>query len=116
MKLSKLTLVELLNNSCKRYPDNLSLNYVQGGQRTYRQMYDDVVSVAKLLISKGIRKGDKVAILSSNMPNWGISQFAIAKIGAVCVPVLPDSVLMILKIFWNTPKQNLYWFPNLCIN
>ena len=32
--------------------------------------------------------GDKVAILSSNMPNWGIAYFAVTFMGAVAVPVL----------------------------
>jgi long-chain acyl-CoA synthetase len=34
-------------------------------------------------------QGDKVAILSASMPNWGIAQFAIAALGAIAVPVLP---------------------------
>jgi long-chain acyl-CoA synthetase len=37
----------------------------------------------------GIRKGDRVAILSGNMPNWCIAYFAITGIGVV-VPILPD--------------------------
>ncbi len=38
----------------------------------------------------GICPGDKVAILSSNMPNWGIAYFSITFMGAIVVPVLPD--------------------------
>jgi len=37
-----------------------------------------------------IHPGDKVAILSTNMPNWGIAYFAITFMGAVVVPILPD--------------------------
>ena len=44
----------------------------------------------KLLASFNIQKGDKVAILSRNMPNWGIAYFAITSIGAIAVPMLPD--------------------------
>ncbi|MSA66676.1 AMP-binding protein, partial [Odoribacter splanchnicus] len=51
--------------------------------------YNEVTSIANYLLSSGIRKGDKIAILSANMPNWGITQFAIARIGAIAVPVLP---------------------------
>ena len=46
--------------------------------------------MAKLLTDLGVKKGDKVAILSTNMPNWGVTFFAIAALGAVVVPILPD--------------------------
>lgn len=89
MILKKLTLPELLKNSCSTFKDNLSLNFVQSGNRTYQDLYNEVLSISRYLIDLGIRPGDKVAILSANMPNWGITQFAIAQIGAISVPVLP---------------------------
>lgn len=89
MTLKKLTLPELLKNSCSKFSKNLSLNFVASGKRTYQDLYNEVVSIANHLIHLGVKKGDKVAILSANMPNWGIAQFAIANIGAVAVPILP---------------------------
>lgn len=89
MLLKKLTLPELLSNSCSKFKNNLALNFVQSGKRTYQDFYNEVISIANYLIKSGIRKGDKVAILSANMPNWGITQFAVAQVGAIAVPVLP---------------------------
>ena len=89
MLLKKLTLPELLFNSCSQFKNNLSLNFVQSGKRTYQDLYNEVISISNYLLASGIRKGDKVAIFSANMPNWGITQFAIAQIGAIAVPVLP---------------------------
>lgn len=89
MVLNKLTLPELLKNSCSQFKNNLSLNFVQSEGRTYQDLYKEVISLSSHLSNLGIRKGDKVAILSANMPHWGITQFAIAQIGAVSVPVLP---------------------------
>lgn len=89
MLLKKLTLPELLSNSCSKFKNNLSLNFVQSGKRTYQDLYNEVISISHYLISSGIRKGDKIAILSANMPNWGITQFAIAQVGAIAVPILP---------------------------
>ncbi|MEG1738260.1 MAG: AMP-binding protein [Odoribacter sp.] len=89
MLLKKLTLPELLSNSCSTFKNNLSLNFVQSGKRTYQDFYNEVISISHYLIDLGIRKGDKVAILSANMPNWGITQFAIAQTGAIAVPILP---------------------------
>lgn len=99
MILNKLTLPELLKNSCAQFRNNLSLNFVQSGQRTYQDFNNEVTSISHHLLNLGIQKGDKVAILSANMPNWGIVQFAIAKIGAVAVPVLPG--------FCSTDIQNI---------
>ena len=59
-------------------------------ERTYSQLEKEVKKAAFQLKSIGISKGDKVAILSTNMPNWGIAYFAIAVTGAVVVPILPD--------------------------
>lgn len=51
------------------------------------EVYRGVVGVARALESWGIRKGDRVAILSENRPEWTITDFAILALGAVTVPV-----------------------------
>lgn len=89
MVLTKLTLPELLINSCSKFKNNLCLNFVQSENRTYQDFYNEVTSIANYLLSQGIQKGDKIAILSANMPGWGVTQFAIARIGAIAVPILP---------------------------
>jgi long-chain acyl-CoA synthetase len=47
----------------------------------------DYISYA--LLSLGINKGDKVAIISNNRPEWNFTDFGISQIGAVCVPIYP---------------------------
>lgn len=89
MVLTKLTLPELLINSCSKFKNNLCLNFVQSENRTYQDFYNEVTSIANYLLSQGIQKGDKIAILSANMPGWGVTQFAIARLGAIAVPILP---------------------------
>ena len=98
MTLKKLTLPELLKNSCSKFSKNLSLNFVASGKKTYQDLYNEVVSIANHLLHLGVKKGDKVAILSANMPNWGITQFAIANIGAIAVPDLTGF------LFYRTPE------------
>jgi long-chain acyl-CoA synthetase len=51
------------------------------------EIYRGVVGVARMLESWGIRKGDRVAILSENRPEWTISDFAALALGAVTVPI-----------------------------
>jgi long-chain acyl-CoA synthetase len=86
----KYTVPALLEPSFEKFPDRVALTFVGETPVTYRQLKDNIVRVASLLASNGIRKGDKVAILSANMPNWGIAFFGISWLGAVTVPILPD--------------------------
>ncbi len=87
---SKLTIPSLINESVKNYADKTSVVYVGEENYTYKQLGNDVDRVATLLLKLGIQKGDKVAVLSTNMPNWGVAFFGISKIGAIAVPILPD--------------------------
>ncbi|HXY11770.1 MAG TPA: long-chain fatty acid--CoA ligase [Terriglobales bacterium] len=52
-----------------------------------RELYRNVVGVARALKDCGINKGDRVAILSENRPEWTIADFACLLIGAVVVPI-----------------------------
>lgn len=54
-----------------------------------RELYRDVVGTAKTLQNWGVRRGDRVAILSENRPEWAIADYATMFIGAVVVPVYP---------------------------
>jgi long-chain acyl-CoA synthetase len=51
------------------------------------EIYRGVVGLARALESWGIRKGDRVAILSENRPEWTITDFAVLALGAVTVPI-----------------------------
>jgi long-chain acyl-CoA synthetase len=51
------------------------------------EVYSGVVGVARMLESWGIGKGDRVAILSENRPEWTITDFAALSLGAVTVPI-----------------------------
>ena len=89
-KLQIQTLPYLLGNSVKLYGDNTALTYVNDKPLSYIKLKAEIDNLKEPLIGLGISKGDKVAILSRNMPNWGISFFAITSIGAIAVPLLPD--------------------------
>src|ERR1700677_1365983 len=51
------------------------------------EIYRGVVGLARTFERWGIRKGDRVAILSENRPEWSIADFAILLLGAVTVPI-----------------------------
>jgi long-chain acyl-CoA synthetase len=52
-----------------------------------RELYRDVTGVACAMASWGISKGDRIAILSENRPEWTIADFACQLLGAVSVPI-----------------------------
>lgn len=88
MKLT--TLYEVLHESIKKFSDHIALSQWQGEEITYGQVGERVAQLQETLVSAGLNPGDRVAILSSNMPNWGISYFAVTTAGYVAVPILPD--------------------------
>lgn len=84
------TLYELLHNSVKKYSNKIAFSMLGGEDVTYNEVGQRVKQVQDLLVGAGLKAGDKVAILSSSMPNWGISYFAIVTSGMVAVPIMPD--------------------------
>jgi len=84
------TLPKLLERSVELYGDRPALAKVSHEAITYKEFSDKVYSMIELLQNNGISKGDKVALLSENMPNWAVAYFAVAYFGAVIVPILPD--------------------------
>ncbi|MFP4363113.1 MAG: AMP-binding protein [Spirochaetia bacterium] len=90
VNLEKHTLQEMLNHSSQKHRDRPSLSYVDGKSYTYGEFRNIVVALSKHLAEKGVKHGDKVALLSENMPAWGFTYFSVTTMGAVCVPILPD--------------------------
>ena len=88
MKLN--TLYEILHESVKNFSERIAFSLWRGGSYTFKQVGEKVAEVQELLRSAGLKKGDKVVLLSSNMPNWGVCYFAITTGGYTVVPVLPD--------------------------
>lgn len=88
--LKTLTLKSLIDHSIKAYPNNPSISFVEGKPIDYFTLGSEIERIADLLYSLGLKKGDKVALFSHNMPNWVIAFFAVVSKGLVIVPILPD--------------------------
>jgi fatty-acyl-CoA synthase len=56
---------------------------------TYREFAAEVDAVALGLLDSGVAKGDRVGIWAPNCPEWTITQYATAKIGAILVNINP---------------------------
>ncbi|OJF14266.1 long-chain-fatty-acid--CoA ligase [Couchioplanes caeruleus] len=81
-----LNLSVLLEDSARHYPERAAV--VLGDQRlSYAQVNAAANQVADLLVSRGIRPGDKVALSCPNLPYFPIVYYGILKAGAVVVPL-----------------------------
>ncbi len=61
--------------------------FFAGKTITFGELLREVDQLAAGLVQLGVRPGDKVAIWMPNIPEWIVAYFAIAKIGAVVVPM-----------------------------
>ncbi len=84
------TLQEMLKNSFTSFEKLPAIGYVDGPDLTYGDLRKSVEHQIFRLAKKGIKPGDRVAIVGANSPNWVISYFSVISMGAVAVPVLPD--------------------------
>ena len=86
----KLTLTNIIKRSVELYNNTPALSFVNEGPLTFTAVGEAADRVAAFLTARNIKNGDKVAILSENMPNWGVTYFGISLAGAIIVPILPD--------------------------
>jgi len=81
-------LFSFLDESARDYPDKVYTIF-SDGTRTFAQVKDTADRIAGFLASRGIKKGDRVAIFLPNLPHFPAIFFGILKAGAVCVTCNP---------------------------
>lgn len=88
--VQKLTFPALFRETLRLH--GTSDAYAFAGEKpiTFDEAAASIRAITAFLEKADIRKGDRVSILSTNMPNWGLAYFAITFMGAVVVPILPD--------------------------
>ncbi len=84
------TLKDLALRSVEKYSDKVAFSMLNGEKVTYNEFKTRMSVVQDLLQNAGLSSGDKVALLSSNMPNWSVCYFAVVSAGMTVVPILPD--------------------------
>lgn len=84
------TLYEIVKHSVAKFSEKIAFSMLGGEDVSHKEVGERVEKVQEMLLGAGISAGDKVAILSSSMPNWGVAYFAVTTAGMVAVPILPD--------------------------
>ena len=86
-------LFDILDNYCEKWPDqNVALAKKENGvwvKYSPKQYQEISRNLAYALIELGIQPLDKIAIISSNRPEWNMLDMAIQQIGAIIVPIYP---------------------------
>ncbi len=86
----RMTLNYTLDTSIEKYGDLPAICMATETPLTYSEFGKRIFALAARLASDGVKKGDHVALLGENSPNWGAAYLAIVRLGAVAVPILPD--------------------------
>ncbi|MBE8538567.1 long-chain-fatty-acid--CoA ligase [Geoglobus acetivorans] len=84
----EVPLFEFLETSARRYPDKDAIIFY-GKRISYSELWDAVERFSTHLASKGIQKGDRVAVYMQNSPHYVIAYFGILRGNAAVVPVNP---------------------------
>ena len=84
------TIYEIVRNSVENFSSRIAFSMLGGEDVSYKEVGERIEQVQEMLLDAGVGAGDKVAILSSSMPNWGVSYFAVTTAGMIAVPILPD--------------------------
>ncbi|MPQ49045.1 AMP-binding protein [Marinifilum sp. N1E240] len=89
-KYKKLTFPALFSETVKKYGNCNAMALVGQEPLSYNEVNSSIQAIIAFYEKLGIKPGDKVALLSTNMPNWGMAYYATTFMGAVVVPMLPD--------------------------
>lgn len=87
-KLIEITVGDMLEHIAEKYPDSQAFKYINRDYyRSWSDFNKEVDIIAKGFIAMGVEKGDHVAMWATNIPEWILTLFACAKIGAILVTV-----------------------------
>ncbi len=88
--MEELTMKEILENSAKKFPEKDALLKKVRNEWvgiTYKGLQEKVRDLGTGLVKMGMKKGDRIALLTPNCPEWAISYLAIAIHNGICVPI-----------------------------
>ena len=99
------TVADLLPRAAEQYGSKVAVRYKEGGQwvgKTFEDVREIVRPLAFGLVTLGVEKGDRVAILGNTRPEWTYFDFAALSVGATVVPIYQT----------NSPEECRYVLEN----
>jgi long-chain acyl-CoA synthetase len=83
-----MNLASLLTNSADKFPDRTALR-LDDATLSYAALDDASARVAGLLAGRGVKVGDRVAVMAPNVPQFAPIYYGILRAGGVVVPMNP---------------------------
>ena len=83
----ELTIPAALSHAAREYGDAAALAEPGGPRLSYRELHEQVITVARALIAEGTQPGDRVALWSPNTHHWVLAALGVLYAGATLVPV-----------------------------
>src|SRR5881394_4408518 len=80
-----VTVGDLLRRLARALPAHDALVYVDGPRYTFDALEREARTIARGLVALGVAPGERVVLWATNVPEWVVLQFALAKVGAILV-------------------------------
>ncbi|MCU0460467.1 MAG: AMP-binding protein [Bacteroidales bacterium] len=107
--IQKLTFPALFNETIRRCGKSRAYAFVGEEPITYEEAGRKIQALSAFLEKADIHPGDRVALLSTNMPNWPLAYFSVTFMGAVIVPILPDfSVTEVANVLEHSGARAIF--------
>lgn len=93
--MTATTLTHMFLNTVQEHGSKTALMSKVAGEYqgfSYQEFGERVKNIALGLAALGIKKGDRIALLSENRPEWAISDLAILSLGMINVPIYPSLI------------------------
>lgn len=91
--VAESTLIDLFLEGVDRSPGEVAYQRLMSPERvvdiTYAEVLETVWAVSASLEAYGLVRGDRVAIISENRPEWACADFGCLCSGVICVPIYP---------------------------
>lgn len=77
-----------------------------------KKFYEITNAISYGLLKLGVKKGDRIALIANNAPEWNMIDFAIQQVGAICIPIYPTISHDDYKYIFNHSEASIAFFTN----
>jgi len=115
MDTNKLRIFDILKGDIDTSGRLLKLaKRTEGGWKIYEK--DEIIQIvdnlSKALLNEGVKKGDRIALMSGNRPEWNFVDFACNQLGIAIVPLYPTLSAADLSYIINDSESKLVFVSN----
>lgn len=105
------TLGSQLALNAHRHPERTALVF-EGAERSYGELNSEINRYAHALVSLGVTKGDRVAVMSPNSDRYILAMYAAYKVGAIFVPLNPRATSRELRYLLEDSGASMLLFAS----